>query len=144
MQGNWVISGSDDGTVRLFDQRSAKLVKCLRHGDVGELVQAVTAHSDGGKCLIVSGASSPGPSDIKVWLHTTTSDLEPAIQPGISYGWKTWQICMLVLIVSFIVNVATSQIMKPVYGWILQVLVRLAESNSVSLQDIVRINDTTS
>jgi hypothetical protein len=33
MQGDWVISGSDDGTVRLFDQRSAKLIKCLRHGD---------------------------------------------------------------------------------------------------------------
>jgi hypothetical protein len=33
MQGNWVISGSDDGSVRVFDQRSGELLKCLRHGD---------------------------------------------------------------------------------------------------------------
>lgn len=33
MQGNWVISGSDDGTVRLYDQRSAELIKCLNHAD---------------------------------------------------------------------------------------------------------------
>lgn len=33
MQGNWVISGSDDGSVRVFDQRSGELLKCLHHGD---------------------------------------------------------------------------------------------------------------
>lgn len=33
MQGNWVISGGDDGSVRVFDQRSATIIKCLRHAD---------------------------------------------------------------------------------------------------------------
>jgi len=33
MQGNWVISGSDDGSVRIFDQRSGELLKSLRHSD---------------------------------------------------------------------------------------------------------------
>ena len=33
MQGTWVVSGSDDGTVRLFDQRNAEPLMCLRHGD---------------------------------------------------------------------------------------------------------------
>jgi hypothetical protein len=33
MQGSWVIGGSDDGSVRIFDQRSGELLKCLRHGD---------------------------------------------------------------------------------------------------------------
>ena len=33
MQGNWVISGGDDGSVRIFDQRNGELLKCLRHGE---------------------------------------------------------------------------------------------------------------
>lgn len=33
LQGAWVIGGSDDGTVRIFDQRSGDLVKCLQHAD---------------------------------------------------------------------------------------------------------------
>jgi len=33
LQGAWVIGGSDDGTVRIFDQRSDDLVKCLQHAD---------------------------------------------------------------------------------------------------------------
>lgn len=63
-----------------------------------------------------------------------------------SYGWKTWQMCLLVLAVSFFINAATSQIMKPVYGLILQALVRLAESNDVPMHHVVKVdgqaNDT--
>ena len=33
MQGNWVIGGSDDGSVRIFDQCSGDFLKCLRHGN---------------------------------------------------------------------------------------------------------------
>jgi hypothetical protein len=33
LQGAWIIGGSDDGTVRIFDQRSGDLVKCLQHAD---------------------------------------------------------------------------------------------------------------
>lgn len=33
MQGSWVITGSDDGLVRIFGQRSGDIILCLRHGD---------------------------------------------------------------------------------------------------------------
>ena len=33
LYGSWVISGSDDGSVRIFDQRSGELLKSLRHAD---------------------------------------------------------------------------------------------------------------
>ena len=33
MQGSWVVSSSDDGSVRIFDQRSGAIMKCLRHAD---------------------------------------------------------------------------------------------------------------
>lgn len=33
LQGTWVIAGSDDGSVRIFDQRSGELIKSLRHTD---------------------------------------------------------------------------------------------------------------
>lgn len=32
-QGKWIICGSDDGSVRLFDQRSGEMIKCLQHGN---------------------------------------------------------------------------------------------------------------
>lgn len=74
-----------------------------------------------------------------------TSDTEPAIQPSISYVWKTWQICTLVLAVSFIINITTSQVMKPIYGWVLQALIHLAESNGISTREVQgHTNDTAS
>jgi hypothetical protein len=33
LQGRWIIGGSDDGSVRVFDQRTADVIKCLRHGE---------------------------------------------------------------------------------------------------------------
>lgn len=33
LQGQWIISGSDNGTVQIFDQRSGGLIKCLRHAN---------------------------------------------------------------------------------------------------------------
>jgi len=47
MQGSWVISGSDDGTVRLYDQRSADLIQCLHHGDSTLAFQLVFSSADG-------------------------------------------------------------------------------------------------
>ena len=103
MQGNWVISGSDDGSVRIFDQRSGELLKSLRHSDgmrqfvsslfythclaVEALVQVVAvsesyttyrqtthpsppkSYSEGERCVVVSGSTGPGPSNIKVWSY---------------------------------------------------------------------------
>ena len=103
MQGNWVISGSDDGSVRIFDQRSGELLKSLHHSDgmrqfvsslfytyclaVETLVQAVAvsesyttyrqtthpsppkSYSEGERCVVVSGSTGPGPSNVKVWSY---------------------------------------------------------------------------
>lgn len=33
LQGRWIICGSDDGSVRIFDQRTETIIKCLRHGE---------------------------------------------------------------------------------------------------------------
>lgn len=33
MDGTWVVTGSDEGTVRIFDQRSGELLHCLHHDD---------------------------------------------------------------------------------------------------------------
>lgn len=33
LQGAWIVGGSDDGSVRLFDQATGQLIQCLRHGD---------------------------------------------------------------------------------------------------------------
>lgn len=33
MEGSIVISGSDDGSVHLYDARNTELIECLRHGD---------------------------------------------------------------------------------------------------------------
>ena len=33
LQGDWVIGGSDDSSVRIFDQRSGELLKSLRHDE---------------------------------------------------------------------------------------------------------------
>lgn len=33
LQGDWVIGGSDDGSIRIFDQRSRELLKALHHGE---------------------------------------------------------------------------------------------------------------
>jgi WD40 repeat protein len=33
LQGRWIICGSDDGSVRIFDQRTESIIKSLRHGD---------------------------------------------------------------------------------------------------------------
>lgn len=43
---------------------------------------------------------------------------------------------ILVSFLSFIFNIATSSIVKPVYGWMLQALVRWAESNGVFAHSI--------
>jgi WD40 repeat protein len=33
LQGRWIICGSDDGSVRIFDQRTEAIIKSLRHSD---------------------------------------------------------------------------------------------------------------
>lgn len=40
MQGSWVITGSDDGLVRIFGQRSGDIIQCLRHGDSKSVLHA--------------------------------------------------------------------------------------------------------
>lgn len=63
LQGHWVISGSDDGLVRIFDHRTGDLIRTLRHGNgmptvlivlhltdhieyiAGTLVQTITVRS---------------------------------------------------------------------------------------------------
>ena len=33
LQGRWIICGSDDRSVRIFDQRTETIINSLRHGD---------------------------------------------------------------------------------------------------------------
>jgi hypothetical protein len=33
LRGTWVMSGSDDGAIRIFDPVSGQMIHCLRHGD---------------------------------------------------------------------------------------------------------------
>lgn len=33
LQGAWIITGSDEGAVRIYDQRTGQLLDCLPHGD---------------------------------------------------------------------------------------------------------------
>jgi hypothetical protein len=40
MQGSWVITGSDEGLVRIFGQRSGDIIQCLRHGDSKSVLHA--------------------------------------------------------------------------------------------------------
>ncbi|KAJ3551974.1 hypothetical protein NP233_g12978 [Leucocoprinus birnbaumii] len=63
-------AGSDDGSVRVFDQQTGSLITTLRHGPIGTLVQVVDAVSiDGGKCIIASATSDERETsfDLKIW-----------------------------------------------------------------------------
>jgi hypothetical protein len=96
------------------------------------------SHTDGDNCLVISGTSSPGPSDIKVWHHTQLQvgpflsayhpncsthfqvQLAAAVQKdeGIS-RYKVWQICLIGVIISVGMNQAI-QYMPLLQAWIVR------------------------
>ena len=77
MQGSWVISGSDDGTVRLYDQRSAEMIKCLHHAD-GALNVALVFYF--ANRLLPSRYTCPsrGGMSFLLYLHTKSNNVHYA------------------------------------------------------------------
>ncbi|THH06092.1 hypothetical protein EW146_g9717 [Bondarzewia mesenterica] len=61
----WVVVGGDDGYARVFSQRTGQLLMTRPHGN-DELILIVSAYADGNACLIATGSSNDGPSDIKI------------------------------------------------------------------------------
>ncbi|KZP09276.1 WD40 repeat-like protein [Athelia psychrophila] len=101
LQGQWIISGSDDGNVQIFDVSSGGRVQCLRHAGVDTKVQVVTAISDATTCTVASGSTSPGPSDIKVWRH------EPSTSGTRrwSFSLTVWHLCCIAAGLSVALNI---------------------------------------
>jgi hypothetical protein len=84
----FIVSGGDDGMVRLFERRNGQLLTCLQHGDENELVQTVAVSDvlslfslclipianqtawDAMSCTIATASSAEGPGVIKVWVNS--------------------------------------------------------------------------
>jgi WD40 repeat protein len=77
MQGSWVISGSDDGTVRLYDQRSAEVIKCLHHAD-GALNLALVFYSAYGLLPSQYTCSSRGGASFLLYLYPKSNNVHYA------------------------------------------------------------------
>jgi hypothetical protein len=94
------------------------------------------SHTEAGKCVLVSGAAHPGPSDIKVWtytpicvirtIHCLLSSHEVQVTSSRNESdpnlyktflkrslWWSWQICLTFMVVS-LVNISKARLSSAV------------------------------
>ncbi|KAJ3575931.1 hypothetical protein NP233_g760 [Leucocoprinus birnbaumii] len=94
-------AGSDDGIVRVFDQRTGSLIATLHHGSIGTLVQVVHAVSlDESNCVVASATSDEKEFNFEIKIWSTKDPAHSKMAPALDHSFhqfkQSWKSIMFI------------------------------------------------